>query len=311
MRSCMDWRTVTFDWNHARAFLVTAHEGSYSAAAKALGVAQPTVGRQVAALEAELGVTLFERVGRGLALTASGLELVEHVRTMGDAASRVSLTAAGQSASLEGVVCITASEVISAHLLPPLVGRLRAAHPGIEVELVVTNEARDLRRREADVAVRNFRPRDPELFAVHVGDRRAWPYATPGYLAEVGPVRVPADLARASFFGFDRTELMIEGFAALGVPLTQANFPIVTSNHLVQWELAKRGLGICVMMEDVGDAEPAVVRAVDGLPPLPVPMWLTSHRELRTSRRVRVVFDLLVDGLRGAPEGQVGPGQVG
>ncbi len=104
MRFCMDWRAVKFDWNRARAFLVTAEEGSLSAAARALGLAQPTLGRQVDALEEELGVVLFERVGRGLTLTPSGLELLEHVRGMGEAATRVSLAAAGQSESIEGKV---------------------------------------------------------------------------------------------------------------------------------------------------------------------------------------------------------------
>ena len=119
----MDWRSVTFDWNRARAFLVTAEEGSLSAAARALGMAQPTLGRQVSALERELGVALFERVGRGLALTPSGLELVEHVRAMGDAASRVSLTASGQSQSVEGTIRIAVTDIYAVFVLPPIVGR--------------------------------------------------------------------------------------------------------------------------------------------------------------------------------------------
>src|SRR5262245_35319849 len=97
----MDWGQLGFDWNRARAFLATAEEGSLSAAARALGVAQPTLGRQVAALERELGVALFERVGRGLKLTAGGLDLLEHVRRMGEAAQRVSLSASGKSQSIE------------------------------------------------------------------------------------------------------------------------------------------------------------------------------------------------------------------
>jgi len=125
MRLCMDWRAVKFDWNRARAFLVTAEEGSLSAAARALGLAQPTLGRQVDALEEELGVVLFERVGRGFTLTPSGLELLEHVRAMGEAANRVSLAAAGQSQSIEGNVSIAASETYSAMLLPKIVARLR------------------------------------------------------------------------------------------------------------------------------------------------------------------------------------------
>ncbi|MEM6995867.1 MAG: LysR family transcriptional regulator, partial [Myxococcota bacterium] len=148
----MDWRSVRFDWNRARAFLLTAEEGSLSAGARALGVTQPTLGRQVEALQRELGVVLFEREGRGLRLTPAGLELVEHVRAMGEAASRVSRTASGQSQVLEGTICITASEVMAACVLPAFIARLRRDQPGIEIELAVSNSPLDLRRREADIA---------------------------------------------------------------------------------------------------------------------------------------------------------------
>jgi DNA-binding transcriptional LysR family regulator len=298
MHFCMDWRAVRFDWNRARAFLVSAEEGSFSAAGRALGIAQPTIGRQVAALEEELGVALFERVGSTLVLTGAGVDLVEHVRAMGDAAIRMSLTATGQSLAIDGTVCITASELIAAHILPPILGRLRRAHPGIEIEIVASNTARDLRRREADIAIRNFTPTQPDLVATKIADRHARLYATPDYLERIGNPTSPKHLAHADFFGFDRTELMIKGLRALGLELGPRNFPIVTDNHLVQWELAKHGVGICIVMDEVGDAEPAVRRVLPELPPLPVPVWLATHRELRTSRRIRVVFDFLADGLR-------------
>ena len=304
MRFRMDWRTVTFDWNRARALLVTAEEGSFSAAARALGLTQPTVGRQVAALEEELGVTLFERVGRGLRLTATGVDLVEHARAMGAAATRLSLTAAGRSEALEGAVCITASEIVTARLLPPVVAAIRATHPRIEVELVATNAARDLRRREADIAVRNFRPTDPTLVARKVRDSVAYPYAAPAYLDRVGRPRDRADLARLDWLAFDRTDQMTAGLRQLGVPVEAGAFPIVTANHLVQWALCRAGMGVCLMMADVGDAEPGVERVLPSDPPgIPIPIWVVSHRELRTSRRVRVVFDLLVEGLRDVPAG--------
>jgi DNA-binding transcriptional LysR family regulator len=293
----MDWRAVRFDWNHARAFLVTAEEGSFSAAGRALGIAQPTIGRQVSALEEELKVTLFERVGNALVLTAAGLDLVEHMRAMGDAATRVSVTAAGQSLSIEGTVCVTASELIAAHVLPPILAQLRRVHPGIEIEIVASNTARDLRRREADIAIRNFAPSQPELVAKKIADRSARLYASPEYLARIGDPKSPADLAHAEFFAFDRTDLMIKGLRAFGLELTPRNFPIVTENHLVQWELAKEGVGICIVMDEVGDREPRVRRVLPDFPPLPIPVWLATHRELRTSRRIRVVFDLLADGL--------------
>lgn len=289
----VDWRTVNFDWNRARAFLVTAAEGSFSAAARALGTTQPTVGRQVAGLEHELGVTLFERVGTSLELTATGLDLVEHVRAMGDAATRVSLAATGQSTSIEGKVSITASEVISAHLLPPVLGPLRAEHPGIEIEIVASNQASDLRRREADIALRNFRAKQPDLIARKLGDSRAHLYATPAYVERVGG----RDLRGAEIFGFDDSDMMIDGLRALGLELRREQFPITCASHLVQWELCKRGLGICIMMQEVGDAEPRVQRVHPSLPSIPVPLWLVCHRELHTSRRIRLVFDRLADGL--------------
>ena len=161
----MNWKSMKFDWNRARAFLVTAEEGSLSAAARALEMTQPTLGRQVSALEQELGVALFERAGRGLVLTPSGLELVDHVRAMGEAANRVSLTASGQSQTIEGSICITASEIHAAYLLPPIIAKLRRAQPGIKVEIIASNAASDLRRREADIAIRSFRPTQPELIA--------------------------------------------------------------------------------------------------------------------------------------------------
>lgn len=298
MRICMDWRSVRFDWNRARAFLVTAEEGSLSAAARALGMAQPTLGRQVSALEAELGVALFERTGRGLALTPSGLELVEHVRMMGDAATRVSLTASGQSQSVEGSVCITASEVTSAFVLPPIVERLRRAEPGIMVEIVASNALRDLRRREADIAIRSVRPTDPDLVARRLRDDTAHLYASESYLARTGELANAEALSRAEFIGFENNEPFLNGLNALGLSLSAGNFTVLCGSHLVQWELVRQGLGIGVMITVAGDADPLVRRAAPWLPAFEFEVWIAAHREVNTSRRVRLVFDWLIEELR-------------
>ena len=297
MRNCMDWRSVKFDWNRARAFLVTAEEGSLSAAARALGMAQPTLGRQVAALEQELGVALFDRVGRGLTLTPSGLELVEHVRAMGDAAGRVSLTASGQSQSIEGTICITTTEAYAAYILPPIVARLRELAPSITIEIVASNAISDLRRREADIAIRNGRPTDPDLIAKKVKDDLVNLYATTAYLDQIGNPRSPAELSRAVFIGFDNNKPFLDGLNALGFNLTGRNFTVLTGSHLVHWELVKQGLGVGVMLLAVGDEEPLVRRALPAMVPIEVPVWLVAHRELNTSRRVRLVFDLLANEL--------------
>jgi len=297
MQKRMDWRSVKFDWNRARAFLVSAEEGSLSAAARALGMAQPTLGRQVRALEEELGVVLFERVGRGLALTPSGLELVEHVRAMSEAAGRVSLTASGQSQSIEGTVCISATEVAAAYILPPIVTRLRRAEPGIAVEIVASNSISDLRRREADIAVRSVRPTDPDLIARKLADATAGLYAAPDYIDRIGGLRTSEDLSKAEFIGFDDNEAYIAGLASMGLTITARNFPLLTGSHLVHWELVKNGAGIGVMAAQIGDAEPGVRRVAPWLEPFKYETWLVAHRELNTSRRVRLVFDWLAEAL--------------
>ena len=299
MQICMDWRRVHFDWNRARAFLVSAQEGSLSAASRALGVSQPTLGRQVSALEKELDTILFERVGQGLRLTPSGLRLLEYVRSMGEAAEKLALTASGHAQTLEGSICITAGEAISAVLLPPILAKLRQEQPGIQVELVASNATLDLRRREADIAIRNYRPTQNNLVAKKIRDVPGQLYASPEYLKKLGPISQASDLCRADFIGFDHSDALRDVLATMGVDLRPDNFPLLTANHLVQWEWVKQGLGIGVMQADIGDREPLVQRIdVDGLTPITVPMWLTVHQEVHTSRRVRIVFDTLDRELR-------------
>jgi DNA-binding transcriptional LysR family regulator len=297
MHFCMDWRSVNFDWNRARAFLVTAEEGSLSAAARALGMAQPTLGRQVTALEQELGVALFERVGRGLTLTPSGLELMDHVRAMGEAAARMSLSASGKAQAIEGTVSISASETDAAFRLPPIIRQLRQTAPGIDVEIVATNAESDLRRREADIAIRNYRPTQPSLVARKIRDIEGRIYATPFYLESIGIPSAPEGFAEADFIGFNRSGEFIAAMTRFGLTLTQKNFPLISESHLVQWSHVKQGLGIGVMAADIGDAEPGVVRVLPDIDPLVFPVWLVTHREVHTSPRVRLVFDLLASEL--------------
>ncbi|QIE40503.1 LysR family transcriptional regulator [Rhodobacteraceae bacterium SC52] len=297
----MDWRAMKFDWNRARAFLVTAEEGSLSAAARALGMAQPTLGRQVAALEDDLGVLLFDRVGKGLVLTPSGLDLLDHVRAMGAAASRVSLAATGRANSVEGDIIITASEIYSTHLLPPVIADLRRTYPGLNIEIIASNLTLNIQRREADIAIRSYRPQQPDLIARKLRDDQGRFYATPAYLDRIGPVVEPSDLSRADFIGFEDTDVMRNAFAEQGIMLERRNFPIITANHIVHWELCKSGVGIGIVPEHVGDREQAVRRALPSMAPMVFPIWLTTHRELHSSRRVRTVFDALADALSRPP----------
>ncbi len=289
----MKWRSIKFDWNRARAFLVTAEEGSYSAAAKAMDMSQPTLGRQVAALESELCVTLFERVGRGLELTQSGLEILEVVRDMGTAANELSLRASGQSECIEGSVCITATEAMAVYILPPIIAKLRSQAPGIQVEIIASNNASDLRKREADIAIRNFQPRHSDLIARKLKNGDAHLYATPDYLRRIGNPSNLETLAHADFVGFTSNTPLIKAMHEVGLALSPENFPLTSASHIVHWELVKSGAAIGIMPEVIGAAEPSVVRVLEAMEPFVFETWLVVHRELRTNRRVRKVYEFL------------------
>lgn len=291
----MNWQAVSFDWNQARAFLATAEEGSLSAAARALGQTQPTLSRQVAALEKNLGVTLFERVGRSLALTQSGLELLDHVRAMGEAASHISLTASGQSQSIEGEVCITASDVMATYLLPPVIQQLRSFAPGIEIEVVASNSVSDLQRREADIAIRHVQPEQPDLIARRLSDSTAHLYAARSYLDGFGRPTSSEELNGAAFIGIGRTEEVIRILNEWGLSLSTTNFGVASASGVVAWEFAKQGLGICIMADAVAALSRNMEIVLPGQEPFNFPVWLATHRELHTSRRIRLVFDYLAE----------------
>lgn len=291
----MDWRSITFDWNRARAFLVTAEEGSLAAAARAMGMNQPTLGRQVAALEEEIGFKLFTRRGRGLKLTPNGVKLLEHVRLMGDAANQFSLSVTGKSGGIEGEVSITASELLSAFMLPPMIQRLREVEPGIEIEINATNAERDLNRREADIAIRNFRPTQLDLIAKRLCSVRGHLYAAKSYLKQLGNPKSIADLDKANYIDTEKPGRLLALLNSQGFNLTRANFPVISNSHIVQWELVKQGAAISATVEEIGDSEPLVERiALFDEPLITMDLWLVTHNELRTNPRIRRVFDFLV-----------------
>ncbi|MEM8657278.1 MAG: LysR substrate-binding domain-containing protein, partial [Pseudomonadota bacterium] len=252
------------------------------------------LGRQVSALEAELGVILFDRVGKRLVLTPEGGMLLAQCRAMGDAAARLSLTASGASKRIEGKIRITVSELYAAETLPRVLATLRAAHPGIEIDILATNDMADLRRREADIAIRNAAPKEPDLIARRLPDDEAGLFATRDYLSRLPRTDRPEDFAEATFLGFSGNAELIAGYTARGIPVTEANFTINTGeSHLVHWAHTKAGLGIGIGPVSCGEADPTLVRVLPDLEPFIFPVWLVAAQELRTSARVRTVFDLL------------------
>ena len=294
----MNWTSIAFDWNQIRTFLAAVEEGSFSAASRALGQTQPTVSRQISALEEALGLTLFEREHSGLTPTESALELLEHVRTMGEAAQRISLAASGQSQTIEGHVSITATETFAAHFLPPVLEKLRARAPRIDVDIIAANELRDLRKREADIAIRHARPDQPDLIARLIGETSAHLYASRDFLERHGHPVSPEDAAENyDFIGFDQNARALPYMHEIGLPLRLESFWLNSGNGLVMIEFMRRGLGIGFLTRDMARHYPDLEQVLPDLPGIPVPVWLVTHRELRTSRRIRLVFDLLAEEL--------------
>jgi len=293
----MEWKRSAFDWNQARAFLVTAEEGSLSAAARALGLTQPTLSRQVASLEEALGVTLFERTSRALVLTQSGVELLAHFRTMGDAANSISLAATGQSQAVTGHVLISATDLMARYLLPPVLKNLRRTAPDLQIEIIASNELSDLRRREADIAIRHSRPKDETLFAKRLHDKKAHLFASKEYLDEVGRPETLADLEKLTFVGFDQPELRLGLMASRGVNLTTANFNFSTSSATLALELVRQGFGIGLLPTEISEHCPELENPYSEFEPISIETWLVAHRELKTNLRIRVVFDLLAEGI--------------
>ncbi|WP_420731509.1 LysR family transcriptional regulator [Hwanghaeella sp. 1Z406] len=293
----MKWTSITFDWNLARAFLVTAQEGSFSAASRALGLTQPTLGRQVAALEQHFDVALFERTGRRLTLTASGRELLDHVQAMGEAATQISLTASGHAQSVEGHVCITATDGLAANLLPPALKKLRQTAPGITVEIIASTDVQDLKHREADIAIRHIRPTQGDLIAKFIRNVSMRLYATTAYLDQIGRPGPQDDLTQMSFIGYERSNTLIDRLVDMGLNMPsladQGALRITCQTEAVAWAMVQNGLGLGVMPEEVADRVQGIERAFPRLAPMAVPIWLVAHRELRTNRRIRIVFDVL------------------
>jgi DNA-binding transcriptional LysR family regulator len=283
------WDAINFNWNHLRAFLVTAEEGTLSAAARALNVSQPTLGRQVSALEEEIGVALFERLGSGLSLTTSGQGLVDYARSMGHAATQFSLAASGQSQAVEGTVCISVGELFAAYIMPPIIERLQTMEPGINVELVASNESKDLKRREADIAFRAYHTCQPNLVSFEVCKLVSRFYASSEYLNRIGH----SNGTEHRFIGFDDSGGYLQFLNGLGLSLTENNFPIRAGSHFVQWAMAKQGLGIVTALELIGDADAGMECVWPDMSPIISPMHLVAHREVMTNRRIRIVFEFL------------------
>lgn len=282
-----------FNWALIPSFLAANARGSLLGAARELGISQPTVGRHVQQLEQQLGTALFERTPRGLVPTAAARRLAEAAQAMESGAQSLVRGAQQSQTALEGTVRLSASQPVACVLLPPVLARLRQTLPAVQIELVASNALSDLVRREADIAVRMVRPTQGSLVARRIGRVALTACAHRDYLRARGTPREPADLLAHDIVGDDRSGEIERGFAAMGHPLDPRRITLRTDDLIAYWSAVRAGLGIGFVARYMLREDPAVRPVLPQLPLPALPVWLVVHREIRSVRRVRAVYEAL------------------
>jgi len=285
------------NWETYRSFLAVMTEGSLSAAARKLALTQPTLGRHVDQLEADLGVPLFSRSQAGLIPTQAARELLPHAQAMASAAAALVRASSGADAEERGTVRLTASVVVGGEVLPAILARFREAHPHIAVELVLSDATQDLLRRDADIAVRMVRPSQGALVAKKIGRIGFGLFAHRRYLEKHGTPKSLEDMRGHAIIGYDKETPFIRALRQAGLPLTREMFALRTDADLAQLAALRAGFGIGVTQLGVGRRDPDLVPLLPGALKFEIEMWLVLHKDLRGTKRVRLLFDHLAEGL--------------
>jgi len=276
-----------------RSFGAVIEQGSLSGAARQLGVSQPTIGRHIQTLESELGATLFIRTIKGFEPNASAMRLFEQVKTAQNSLNEAAILGEGSNTRLSGAVRITASTITSHYILPRMLAQIREQFPSIEIELVPADSAENLLMRECDIAVRMFRPTQLELISRKIGQSPMTCCAHTHYLERKGTPKDIKDLYEIDLVGFDRSELLLSVAKQLGFDLQRSHFSLRTDSQTAMWEMIKAGLGVGFAQTVLVDEEPEMEAILPQLVIPPLQIWLTTHKELFTSTRIRVIYDRL------------------
>jgi DNA-binding transcriptional LysR family regulator len=283
-------------WDHYRTLLAVLAEGSLSGAARRLGLTQPTVGRHIEALEADLGAALFTRSVGGLAPTEAALALRPHAEAMAAAAEALVRTASGDAEAVRGVVRVTASDVMGVEVLPPMLAGFHEAHPQVVIELKLSHRQEDLLRREADIAVRMARPSQGALLAQRIGSVRLGLYAHRRYLEAHG-APLTMDDPDVAAIGFDRDTQMLRSLRESQINVDREGFALRTDNDLAQLAALRAGFGVGACQAPLARRDPDLVAVLEDAFRYEMEVWVAMHEDLKTSRRMRLMFDWLVEGL--------------
>ena len=294
------------DWNLYRSLLAVLDSGSLSGAARALGLAQPTIGRHIEALEDALGGgSLFTRSGSGLRPTRAALALATHARAMAVAAEALIRTATGDPDNISGVVRVTASQIVGAEVLPPLLRDFRETHPLVDIELALSNQMENLLRRDADIAVRMARPTQTGLLARRIGALRVSLHAHRAYLQKHGEPQTLDDLRRHTLIGFDRDAPPPSAVSGIDFEITPDLFALRTDSDLAQLAALRAGFGIGACPTLLARRDPNLVPILGDVFGFDMEVWVVMHEDLKGDRRMHRLFDHLAQGLKACLVGEL------
>jgi DNA-binding transcriptional LysR family regulator len=287
------------DWDLWRTFLAVVETGSLSGAARRLNIAQPTVGRRIEALEAALGgAPRFTRSPGGLRPTRAAEALEPHARAMATAAAALLRTASGAADEVRGTIRLTASEVAAAEILPPILTEFREAWPLVEIELAPSNRLEDLLRREVDIAVRMARPTQDALFARRLGTLTISFHAHRSYLQRHGEPTTMAALRGHTLIGWDRVLSVPRAVAGLDIEVTSEMFALRADSETAQLAYLRAGFGIGACQRQIAARDPELVPILQGQFGFDLEVWVVMHEDLKTDRRMRLMFDHLAAGVK-------------
>ncbi len=285
-------------WETYRSFLAVLTEGSLSAAARKLALTQPTLGRHIDQLEAELGLALFTRSQSGLIPTQGARELLPHAMAMASAADALVRASSGADAAERGTVRLTASVVVGAEVLPAILTGFHERHPHIAIELVLSDQTQDLLRRDADIAVRMVRPTQEALVARKIGRIGLGLHGHRRYLDKHGMPRSLDDVvAHHTLIGYDKETPVVQALKRMGLTLEREMFALRTDADLAQLAALRAGFGLGVCQLGIGRRDPDLVHVLPGAFRFEIETWLVMHKDMRGTRRMRLLFDHLVEGL--------------
>jgi DNA-binding transcriptional LysR family regulator len=284
-------------WELFRTFLEVMRHQSLSGAARRLHLTQPSIGRQIDALEAALGLDLFTRSPRGLTPTQTAHDLMPHAEAMAASSEALLRAASGEATTDRGTVRLTASEIIGCEVLPAMLAQFRRAHPLIDVELVLSNRSEDLLRRDADLAVRMVRPTQSQLVSRKIGAVGLGLYAHQTYADANGLPRTIDDLNQHCVIGFDRDDHSFRSVGPAAASLDRQMFGFRADSDLAQLAALRAGVGIGGCQDNIARRDPALIAVLADVVRFELDVWLTMHEDLRMTRRIRLLFDHLAEGL--------------